>query len=173
MRISETTSRLVVRDTPHGMWSLGIVFVATGAFVLSAPLWSGDWRAFGLWDRLVLIAIGLVHLGGGLVSTLRPRATATDLDQATGTLIQKVRRFWPLTENMARFPLGEARAVEIVRSSDSDNDPMFQLRLCLAESRALWLQAQPVYGEALARHEAARLRRFLRLAALDMDLGSR
>ena len=154
------------------MWSLGIVFVATGAFVLSAPLWSGDWRAFGPWDRVVLIAIGLAHLAGGLVSTLRPRATETALDQTTGTVIQKVRRFWPLTEDTARFPLDDARAVEIVRSADSDNDPMFQLRLWLAESRALWLQAQPVYGEARARHEAIRLRRFLGLAPLGVDFGN-
>ena len=147
------------------MWSLGLVFVTTGAFVLSAPLWSGDWRAFGLGDRLALIAIGLAHLVGGLVSTLRPRATQTELDQTTGTVIQKVRRFWPLTGDTTRFPLGDARAVEIVRSSDSDNDPMFQLRLWLAESRALWLQAQPVYGEARALHEATRLRRFLGLSA--------
>jgi len=173
MRISETTSRLVVRDTPHGMWSLGLVFVTTGAFVLSAPIWSGDWRAFGPWERLALITIGLAHLGGGLLSTLRPRATETEIDQTTGTVIQKVRRFWPLTEDTARFPLGEARAVEIVRSSDGDNDPMFQLRLWLAESRALWLQAQPVYGEARVLHEATRLRRFLGLAPLDADLGSR
>lgn len=147
------------------MWSLGLVFVTTGAFVLSAPFWSGDWRAFGVGDRLVLIAIGLGHLIGGLVSTLRPRATETELDQTTGTVIQKVRRFWPLTGDTTRFPLGDARAVEIVRSSDGDNDPMFQLRLWLAESRALWLQAQPVYGEALAVHEATRLRRFLGLSA--------
>jgi hypothetical protein len=40
---------------------------------------------------------------------------------------------------------------------------MFQLRLWLAESRALWLQAQPVYGELRVRDEAARLRRFLGL----------
>ena len=155
------------------MWSLGLVFVAIGAFVLSAPFWSGDWRAFGPWDRVVLITIGLVHLAGGLVSTLRPRATETELDQASGTVVQKVRRFWPLTGDTAQFRLGDARAVEIVRSADSDNDPMFQLRLWLAESRTLWLQAQPVYGEARARHEAKRLSRFLGLTALDMDGGTR
>ena len=154
------------------MWSLGLMFVTTGAFVLSAPFWSGDWRAFGPWERLALVAIGAAHLAAGLVSTLRPRATETELDQTTGTVIQKVRRFWPLTQDTARFPL-DARAVEIVRSSDSDNDPMFQLRLWLAESRALWLQAQPVYGEARARHEATRLRRFLGLAALEADPLSR
>jgi len=132
--------------------------------VLSAPLWSGDWRAFGAWDRVVLIAIGLGHLAGGLVSTLRPRATETELDQRTGTVVQRVRRFWPLTGDTTRFPLGDARAVEIVRSSDSDNDPMFQLRLWLAESRAVWLQAQPVYGEPRVQDEARRLRRFLGLS---------
>src|SRR5215831_19941375 len=65
MRISETGSRLVVRDTPHGLWSLGMVFVLTGAFVLSTPFWSVDWRSFGPWERLAMIAIGLGHLAGG------------------------------------------------------------------------------------------------------------
>lgn len=165
MRISETGSRIVVRDTPHGLWFLGLVFVMTGAFVLSTPFWSADWRSFGPWERLAMIAIGLAHLAGGLFSTLGPRATQTELDQAAGTGTLRVRRFWPLTGITARFPLSDARAVEIVRSRDNDNDPMFQLRLWLAESRQLWLQAQPVYGEARAIDEAERLRRFLGLGA--------
>jgi hypothetical protein len=68
---------------------------------------------------------------------------------------------------VARFSLGDARAVEIVRSADSDGDPMFQLRLWLVESRALWLQAQPTHGEERARENAAQLRRFLGLRAVD------
>ncbi|HKW09782.1 MAG TPA: hypothetical protein VJO33_05340 [Gemmatimonadaceae bacterium] len=166
MRISETTSRLVVRDTPHGLWSLGLVFVMTGAFVLSTPFWSADWRSFGPWERLAMIAIGLGHFAGGLFTTLSPRATQTELDQAAGTVTLRVRRFWPFTGVTARFPLAEARAIEIVRSTDNDNDPMFQLRLWLAESRKFWLQAQPVYGEARAIDEAERLRRFLGLGNL-------
>ena len=146
------------------MWCLGVLFMTTGLFVLSTPFWSVDWRTFGPWERLAMLAIGLGHLGGGLLSTFGPRATQTELDHAAGTGTLRVRRFWPLTGVTKRFPLGDTRAVEIVRSTDSDNDPMFQLRLWLAESRQLWLQAQPVYGETQAIDEAERLRRFLGLA---------
>ena len=163
MRIVETPSRLIVRDTPHAVWMLGLVFVTTGSIVLSIPLWSADWRAFGPWERLAILAIGLGHLAGGVISTMRPAATRTEFDRTTGTGAQRVRRLWQRAAQRAQFLLGEARDIEIVRSKDNDDDPMFQLRLWLAESRWVWLQAQPVYGEEQAVYEAARLRRFLGL----------
>lgn len=167
MRIVETPSRLVVRDTPHAMWVLGVVFVATGSFVLSIPFWSADWLAFGPWQRLAVIAIGLGHLAGGVLSTMQLAATQTELDRATGRGTQRVRRLWRRAAQTVQFLLGEARGVEVVRLKDNDDDPMFQLRLWLAESRWVWLQAQPVYGETQALQEAARLRRFLGLTPAD------
>jgi len=114
-----------------------------------------------------VLVIGLGHLCGGLYSTLRPAATRTDFDQTTDAGLHRVRRLWPSRALVARFSLGDARAVEIVRSTDSDGDPMFQLRLWLAESRALWLQAQPTHGEERARENATRVRRFLGLPLAD------
>ena len=40
---------------------------------------------------------------------------------------------------------------------------MYQLRLWLAGSESLWLQAQAVHGEARVREQAERVRHFLRL----------
>ena len=51
-----------------------------------------------------------------------------------------------------------------MHSRDSDGDPMYQLRLWLAGSESLWLQAQAVHGgEARVREQAERVRHFLRL----------
>ena len=51
--------------------------------------------------------------------------------------------------------------MEIVHSRDSDGDPMYQLRLWLAGSESLWLQAQAVHNETRVRAQAERVRRFL------------
>jgi hypothetical protein len=114
----------------------------------------------GLWVfGLVFVAL---HVAGGA------RATVTELDRAANRGTLRVRRLWSRwrgahgTER-TEFALGDARAVEIVQSKDGDGDPMYQLRLWLAESESLWLQAQAVHGEARVREQADRVRHFLQL----------
>ncbi len=172
MRIIETGSRLVLRDVPIGLWLFGLVFVSSGSFVLSAPLWAEEWGGFRFWERLAVIAIGVSHLAGGLFTAGQARATVTELDRATNRGSQRERRLWSRWRGAfgaARtdFALGDARAVEIVHSKDGDGDPMYRLRLWLAGSESLWLQAQAVHGEARVREQAARVRHFLQLDAVE------
>jgi hypothetical protein len=80
----------------------------------------------------------------------------------------RVRRLWPRWSESAdaaptEFPLGDVRAVEIVRTTDDDGDLVHRLRLRLAGSRSLWLQAQPLMGEAHATEQAEHIRHFLGL----------
>ncbi len=165
MRLIETGDRLVLRDVPGILWVLGLVFVASGSLVLTAPVWTDEWRDFGMWQRLAVIAIGVAHVGGGLFTAGHPRATVTELDRARGCGAHRVRRLWSRwagsPDAHTEFPLADVRAVEIVRSKDDDGDPVFRMRLWLAGSRSLWLQAQPLMGEAYATEQAERIRRFL------------
>jgi len=163
MRISETPDRLTLRDVPMGIWLLGMAFVASGAFLLTIPFWSRDWLHFSGWERAAVIVIGAGHLAGGAYSMLKAAATRTELDRSRGVGHQTVRLAWWLGTRRAQFALADTRAVEIVRSTDNDGDPMFQLRLWLAGSRHLWLVAQPVRGEERVRENAERVRRFLGL----------
>lgn len=168
MRIIETGSRLVLRDVPIGLWLFGLVFVASGSFVLASPLWAPEWRDFKLWVQLAILTIGVAHLAGGLYVAGKARATVTELDRATNLGSQRVRRLWSRWRGAhgaerTEFALGSARAVEIVHSKDGDGDPMYQLRLWLAGSESLWLQAQAEHGEARVREQAERVRHFLRL----------
>ena len=165
MRISETTDHLVVNDTPMATWLLGLAFVMSGSFVLSMPVWSIEWSRMGFWVRAAIVAIGASHLAGGSYTMLRAAATRTELDRGKGIGRQVVRGPWRRKVGQAQFTLDDARTVEIVRSTDSDGDPMFQLRLWLSESRRLWLMAQPVHGEQRIREKAERIRRFLGLPA--------
>ena len=166
MRISETTDSLVLDDVPLPVWLLGLTFVASGAFVLSIPFWSPDWARFGFWERAAVLAIGASHLAGGSYTMVRAAATRTELDRSRGIGRHIVRRPWLLNVERAQFPLADARALEIVRSTDNDGDPTFQLRLWLAESRQLWLMALPVHGEQRVLAQAERIRRFLGLPPL-------
>lgn len=164
MRISETPTRMILSDLPGGMWLLGSCFVASGAFVLTVPFWAPEWRDFGFWERAAVLAIGAGHLAGGLYSALKPAATRTILDRAKASGVLEVRRLWGRSRLEAQFALADARDVEIVRSRDSDGDPIFRLRLWLSGSRVVWLQAQAVHGEARTREIAGRIRRFLGIA---------
>ena len=163
MRISETTDRLVVQDVPMAIWLLGLAFVTSGSFVLTIPLWSADWPRIGLLARSAIVVIGASHLAGGSYTMLRAAATRTELDRQGGVGRQIVRRPWRRGATRTQFALADARALEIVRSTDSDGDPIFQLRLWLAGSRPLWLMAQPVHGEQRLLERADRVRTFLGL----------
>ena len=173
MRIAESGSRLVLRDVPVGLWLFGLVFVTSGSFVLTVPLWAPEWRDFQLWQRLALVAIAVSHLAGGLFMAGNARATVTELDGATKRGSHRVRRLWSRwhgahgTER-TEFALDAARAVEIVHSRDGDGDPMYQLRLWLAGSESIWLQAQAVHGETRVREQAERVRHFLGLDQLEL-----
>ena len=175
VRIVETSDRLVLRDVPGVLWVFGLVFVASGSFVLTAPFWADEWRDFGFWPRLAVFAIGVAHVGGGLFTAGQPRATVTELDRAGGRGAQRVRRLWsrwdPPDSVPAEFPLADVRALELVRTRDSDGDPVYRMRLWLAGSQALWLQAQPVMGEARAREQAERIRRFLGIGDVTSTAG--
>ena len=168
MRITETGSRLVLRDVPSVFWLLGLVFVASGSFVLAVPLWSDEWRDFRLLVRLAILTIGVAHLAGGLHFAGQMRATVTEMDRATNRGSHRVRRLWSRWHGAdgaerTEFALDDVRAVEIVHARDSDGDSTYQLRLWLAGSESLWLQAQAGYGEAHVRAQAERVRHFLRL----------
>lgn len=166
MRIFETANRLVLHDVPIAIWLLGMAFVASGAFVLSIPFWSADWPRMGFWPHAAIVVIGASHLAGGSYTLLRAAETRTELDRGRGIGRQVVHGPWRRNVSHEQFALGDARTVEIVRSTDSDGDPMFQLRLWLAGSRQLWLMAQPVHGEQRVVEKAERIRRFLGLSAV-------
>lgn len=168
MKITETATRLVLRDVPRGLWIFGLVFVASGSFVLTVPFIAPEWRTFELWERFAVVAIGVSHLAGGLFLAGRARATITELDRATNLGAQRIRKLWTRWHGAhgaerTEFALDRARAVEIVHSKDSDGDPMYQLRLWLQGSESLWLHAQAVHGETRVRDGAERVRRFLGL----------
>lgn len=164
MRITETPQRLTLTDVPRGQWLLGLLFVASGLFVLSIPLLAIEWRHFAVWQRLAVLAIGLGHLAGGLYSAIRPAATHTAFDRARDLGALQVWRLWRWRNRLTnRFALTDVQDIEIVRSADADGAPMFQLRLWLRGSQTFWLQAQPVHGEARVRESAERVRRFLGL----------
>jgi hypothetical protein len=167
MRITETGPRLLVADVPRAVRGLGVVFVASGLFVLTLPFTLDEWSRVGPWVRTAVFSIGLAHLAGGLWTFLTAAATRTELDRATGVATHRVAHPWPgrATSPPTRFQLADVRSVEVVRSKDSDGDPVFQLRLWLAGSRGLWLQALPAAGESRAEERAARLRAFLGLGA--------
>jgi hypothetical protein len=174
MRIIETGSRLELRDVPRGQWIFGLVFVASGSFVLTVPFIAREWRGFELWQRLAVVAIGVAHLAGGLMFVARARATVTELDRATNLGAQRVRRLWTSWRGAdgserTEFALDRARAVEIVGSKDSDGDPMYRVRLWLRGSESLWLQGQAVHGEKRVREQAERVRRFLGLDEKGLD----
>src|ERR1044071_286960 len=92
MRITQSSGRLVVVDTPGVIWLLGLVFVASVTFVLAAAPTSAEWATFALRERAAVIAIGLAHLGGGLFFIRAHPSVRTELDLTRGTGVHMMRR---------------------------------------------------------------------------------
>jgi hypothetical protein len=165
MRLTDTGSRLVAADIPGAIWILGLVFVASGTLVLSVPLFADEWATFGLWERIAVFAIGLSHLAGGLWTIrLHPR-TQVELDRAGGAGTHSVRHPGDRIGAVTRFRLADVRDVEVVEERDSDGDPVYLVRMLLADGRELRLQGHPSHGETAARDQAAAIRRFVGLPA--------
>lgn len=160
-RIDESPDRVVVRDTPIGMWVFGSVFVLTGLIVLSIPFTSTAWTGFVLWERAAVLAIGLGHFLGGSWSVWRYVETRTTFDRGTGEGLHIVRRPFARGVKTTPFDVNDVRTVDIEQSTDNDGDPMYQLRIWLSGSRVLPLQGQPAHGEARARAAESKLRRAL------------
>ena len=162
MRISQSGSRLVITETPFVLWAFGLVFVVSGCFVLTVPLWAAEWAGFGGWERLGVLTIGLGHLAGGLFTAWQPRATRTEIDRATDRGTVTSRRLLAMQGGVrSEFKPSAARAVELVASTDSDGDRVFRLRIRLSRSEMVWLQAQAMHGEAYLRARAERIADFL------------
>ena len=165
MRIAQAGSRLLLTETPAPLWALGLLFVASGLFVLSVPLWSWQWPGFGGWERAGILAIGVGHFGGGLFTVSQPRAARVELDRDADVGRVEMRRLWEGwgAGPHSSFRLSAARALELVGSSDSDGDRQYRLRLWLEGSEGIWLQAQPIYGERYMRAHGERVLAFLGL----------
>ena len=166
MRIQQSSGRLVARDTPGCLWLFGLVFVASGTFVLTAAPWSPEWATFSGWERTAILAIGIGHLGAGLWLIRSTPQTTLELDRARGTGTHRTRhpgnRDWSVTT----FRLADLRDVNLLEERDSDGDPAFVVRALLADGRELRLHGTTTSARKPAAERAGEIRKFLGLPAL-------
>ena len=163
-RIDESAERIVVRDTPIGMWMFGSVFILSGLVVLSIPFASTAWSGFALWQRAAVVAIGVAHFLGGAWLVWSHAATRTTFDRASAEGAHVVRRPFESRAKVTHFNVNEVRAIDVERATDSDGDPTYRLRIWLSGSRVLALQGQPSHGEQRTKTIESRLRRALGLS---------
>jgi len=163
MQIVERDELLTVRDRPGCLWLFGLWFVAGGVLALLMPFVAVNRSELPWWGRLLTIGMGLATLCAGLFTIRSHPETTTELD--AGRSVGRVTtRGFARAASTDSFPLADARSLEVVTGRDGDGDPTFRLRLWLAGSRSVWLQANPAYGGGTAAWEAAeRVRAFLAL----------
>jgi hypothetical protein len=155
-RILSDERRTIVRDVPRFSTIFGLVFVCSGLVVLTTATHGDEWRRFVLWVQLSVLSIGLGHFLVGCWLLWRRLDTTTTFDHATGEGTHVVHRPYFGEPTVTRFRLDDVRTIEIVKSEDSDGDPMYQLVIWLAGSRRLALQL-PEHGLARAESNRARL----------------
>jgi hypothetical protein len=156
VRILSDERRTIVRDVPRGSTIFGMVFVCSGLVVLTTATHGEAWSRFVLWERLSVLSIGVAHFWAGCWLVWRRLDTTTTFDHSAGEGVHVVRRPYFGEPTVTRFRLDDVRTIEIVKSEDSDGDPMYHLVLWLAGSRRLPLQL-PEHGLARAESNKARL----------------
>ena len=164
MRIVERGSVVTISDRPRALWAFGLWFVAGGLVALAMLFVADNRDDLTTLEKLGVAGIGLATLAAGAWVIRTHRSTLTVVDRVSGAGTHEIRAPFA-TAARQRFLLIETRRVEVVRSKDGDGDPMFQLRLWLADSRWLDLQAQPVHGEQRVLRDAARITELLGLAS--------
>ena len=171
MRIQQSDLRLVARDTPGCLWLFGLVFVASGTFVLASAPFSKEWAGFVAWERTAIIAIGITHLGAGLFLIRHTPATVLELDRTRGLGIHRLRhpgdRAWTVTQ----FRLADLRDVSLLEGRDSDGDPAYTVRLVLADGRELKLHGATMASQAPAEGKARQIRSFMGMREDDRTIG--
>ena len=150
-------------DIPSGQWVFGSLFVASGLIVLSIPFVSEAWSGFVAWERLAVLAIGAGHFGAGSWYVARYVEIITTFYGRSGDGVSVRRRPFAWRREAVEFKVADARAVEILKTVDSDGDPMYQLRLWLSGSRVLPLQSQPTHQRKRVQLVAETLREALAL----------
>jgi hypothetical protein len=163
MRVRQIGAVLHVRDTPGCLWFLGLWFIAGATLCIASAFLASNASTLAWWERLVIIGIGTGCGAAGVFVLYTTPATIARFDRGTGRgeiIVRGLRR-----RERTLFALDDARFVDIVESRDSDGDAMFQIRLWLAGSRVVPLQAQPVHGREWSQMRAVEIREFLGLAA--------
>jgi hypothetical protein len=166
MRIQHSASRLTLRDRPGCLWLFGLLFVASGTFVLGSVPFAPEWATFGRWERAAILAIGLGHFCAGLWLVRRHPTTRLELDRAQGTGTFSIRHPGDRVPTVTRFSLSDLRDVRILEQRDSDGDPSFALALVLAEGGELRLHGAPARTRATVTEWARPLRQFAGLPVL-------
>lgn len=167
MRLTGTSTRLTLDDTPRPLRTLGAAFVASGAFVLSLPFHMGEWVTMPSWQKLGILVLGVSHVAGGAFTILHPAASRLELDRATGEGVLRWLEPWgrargrSVPDPETRFRIADVHAVDIVRDTDGDGDATFALRVVLRDGRTLPVQANPVGDARLVSEQAMQLREFL------------
>jgi hypothetical protein len=160
MRIEHSASRLTLRDTPGCLWLFGLVFVASGTFVLGSAPFSREWAGFSGWERTGILVIGVAHLLAGLWLIRQQPTTRLELDRATGTGTFTVRHPGDRAPAVTTFPLSDLQDVRIVEHRDSDGDLRYHVVLALAGGRELRLHGASVQARATVAGWARPLRQF-------------
>jgi hypothetical protein len=164
MKLSIDGERLVLDDTPWGRWVLGSLCAALGLAVLVVPLLADDWTVSA--RVLIVLLLALPFLAGGVLLLRLHPATRTTFDRGTGDGRHVVTRPGTAGAVATAFRVADVRTFDLVRSTDDEGDTHVQLRLWLAESRALLLQARAgTCSERQADDCIQRTKAFLQLPA--------
>lgn len=154
MRIIREGGQVTLRDRAAPYWGLGLFLLAGGVLAIAAPLGlatnAGELEP---WERLASIGVGVGVAAGALWWLAQNPGTEVRLD-LTRRLLTLVRT-GILGRRVRRFSFNELEAVELVRGTDGDGDPIWRPAARLRSGELVLLSELWSHDEAAARAGAA------------------
>jgi hypothetical protein len=130
VRITETSARLLIQDSPRSRWVLGGFFAAAGGLVIAAAF---DWVADD-WSLLPSARLGLGLLGGlavaagAWVSWRAPRFTlVVDRSRRTVTVTHRGQ----LRHTVEQYPVAAVADVRVTKERERKGEPVYRVELVL------------------------------------------
>lgn len=162
MKLSQDGPHLTLHDRPGCIWLFGLIFVASGLFVLWGL--AGGFNNsddLSLRARLIITMIAIAHMAGGLYTLRAHPAITAHFDGREQRASIQQRSLLHRHDWQGHF--SEIHAVVIEEERDSDGDPIFTVGLRLKRGRVVTLTALPRHTREPCEQLAARLRAFLGL----------
>lgn len=150
MKLEETGHELIIRETPAGMWLVGLFFAAIGGmFVYGALGGFSNWNEVPSWQLKLAFAMGMAGVGTGFWIIASAPVLRLTIDRLSERV--EIRRFGLTGRKSKTFTFNDIEHFFLLSGADSEGDQTWTFSLALANGDFETIAALPLHSDDFER----------------------